>query len=283
MNDKIFHMHRVAMLFIAFLFLPLVALYPQEKGARVLLKTEMGDVKVLLYDETPKHRDNYLKLIRKDFYDSLLFHRVIKDFMLQAGDPESKYADSSKRLGQGGPGYTIQAEIQDDLFHKRGVLSAARRGDQVNPERKSSGSQFFIVQGKTYSHSDLDRVEKSINHKTQNQEIHRIMRDPDNKAFMNKVRRAEKDNDTARLQKLNLQFKQMVRERMADKEPFRFSDEQREIYSTIGGAPHLDQQYTVFGEVVEGMEVVDQISSVPTDQNNRPLKDIRILDVIIIE
>ncbi len=191
-------------------------------GARVKLTTDSGVIVLRLYNQTPLHRDNFLKLVKQHYFDSLLFHRVIKNFMIQGGDPDSKRAKSGILLGNGGPSYTIPAEFDTSLFHKKGVLAAAREGDNVNPKKASSGSQFYIVQGKKFTDAGLDSVE------------------------------------TFRLKGRKLPIAH------------------REVYKTIGGAPHLDMNYSVFGEVESGLEVVDKIASASRDSNNRPLTDIRM-------
>ncbi len=192
----------------------------KTKGPLVIIHTDLGDMVVRLYDATPKHRDNFLKLAREGFYDSLLFHRVIPGFMIQGGDPNSRHARPRQMLGNGGPGYTLPAEIKPTLFHKRGALAAARLGDNVNPERRSSGSQFYIVTGRRFTDAELDRIER----------------------------------------------------RMGIKIP----PEHREVYKTEGGAPFLDGAYTVFGEVVEGMDVAEKIAGQPRDRFDRPTKDIHM-------
>jgi peptidyl-prolyl cis-trans isomerase B (cyclophilin B) len=188
----------------------------------VLIVTDFGDIEVLLYDNTPLHRDNFIKLVWEGFYDGTLFHRVIKSFMIQGGDPNSKTANPNDRLGTGGPGYTVPAEFIPENIHKRGALAAARQGDQVNPEKASSGSQFYLVQGKTYTDEELDKLE--------------------------------------------VQFGQ----------GYKMKEEDRQIYKTIGGAPHLDGAYTVFGEVVKGLEVIDKIAELETDVFGRPKIDVKI-------
>lgn len=189
------------------------------KGQEIVIETSLGNIELLLYDDTPLHRDNMIKLINEGFYDGQLFHRVINYFMIQGGDPHSKGAEKGQRLGIGGPGYTIEAEIRDNHFHKKGALAAARKGDAVNPEKRSSGSQFYIVQGRVLNEPQLTTLQS------------RGVHDP-------------------------------------------FTPEQIEAYTTIGGTPHLDGGYTVFGEVISGMEVVDAIAAVPTDNNDRPVDDI---------
>lgn len=191
----------------------------------VQLRTELGTLILALYNETPQHRDNFLKLVREHAYDSLLFHRVIAGFMVQGGDPDSKRAAEGAMLGQGGPGYTVPAEIIPGLIHKKGALAAARQADQANPERRSSGSQFYLVQGKTYQPTELDQV----------------------------VARSARYGT-----------------------PITYTEEQKKTYASVGGTPHLDGAYTVFGEVVEGVEVLDAIAAQPCNGRDRPLEDIRI-------
>lgn len=196
-------------------------------GTVVMMETNYGMIVLKLYDETPRHRDNFIKLAENREFDGLLFHRVIKNFMIQAGDPKSRDAKPGEPLGDGTLGYTIPAEINPRLFHKRGALCAARQGDAVNPKRESSASQFYIVQGNVWDEKQLD----------------------------------------------------MMQERMGKK----FTPEQRKTYTTIGGTPHLDGEYTVFGEVLEGMEVVDKIAGVQTGMMDRPEKDVRILSVRVLK
>jgi peptidylprolyl isomerase/peptidyl-prolyl cis-trans isomerase B (cyclophilin B) len=199
----------------------------QEKGTIVEIRTDMGKIKVKLFDDTPLHRDNFLKHVADQRYDGLLFHRVIKQFMIQAGDVTSKNASPDQSLGSGDLGYTVPAEIvYPQYFHKKGMLCAARMGDDVNPERASSATQFYIVTGKFFTEMELDNMEKS--------------------------------------------------------QGIRFTPEQRQAYMLEGGAPHLDGKYTVFGEVVSGMKVVDKIQMSPTNEQDRPLKDIRIKSMKLV-
>ena len=191
----------------------------------VLMQTPYGDMLIELYDATPLHRDNFLKLTEEGFYDSLLFHRVIEGFMIQGGDPQSRHARPGQQLGTGGPGYTVPAEFRDTLFHVKGALAAARQGDAVNPEKRSSGSQFYIVHGRKFSDEELNRIEAQMG--------------------------------------------------------VRFTPEQREAYKTIGGAPFLDGNYTVFGRVISGLDVIDQIAAQATDGNNRPREDVWMRVVVI--
>ena len=196
----------------------------KDRKRDVLLQTSMGDMTIRLSDSTPLHRDNFLKLVKVKFYDSILFHRVIKDFMIQGGDPDSKNAQAGVQLGGGGPGYTVPAEFRQTLFHKKGVIAAARTN---NPEKASSGSQFYIAQGKKYTDAELDILETG---------------------------------------------------RVGKKIPALY----KEAYKTIGGSPHLDQGYTVYGEVIKGLEVVDKIAAVQTSRD-RPLTDVRIIKAKLIK
>lgn len=198
-----------------------------ENETHVVMTTNYGRIVLKLYDDTPLHRDNFIKLVSDGFYDGLLFHRVIEKFMIQGGDPDSRNAKEGQMLGEGNLGYDLEAEFRPNLFHKRGALAAAREGDNVNPQKKSSSCQFYIVQGRTWSDAELN----------------------------------------------------MIGQRYGKEFPV----EQREVYRSIGGAPHLDGDYTVFGEVVEGMDVVDKIATVKCDRFNRPLEDVRIEKVIVIK
>lgn len=197
------------------------------KNPEVILHTNYGDIRIMLYNDTPEHRDNFLKLAKEAYYDSTLFHRVIPGFMIQGGDPNSKNSGKNKHLGTGGPGYTVPAEFRKDLIHKKGALAAARQGDQFNPQKRSSGSQYYIVVGRKWTEDEMDMIEQQ--------------------------------------------------------KGFKYTDEQRETYMTVGGYPFLDREYTVYGEVVEGLDVVDTISVVDTNPSDRPLEDVIIEHVEIVE
>ncbi|MBQ9217403.1 MAG: peptidylprolyl isomerase [Muribaculaceae bacterium] len=244
----------------------------------VELKTSMGDIVVALYNETPKHRDNFVKLVKEGYYDGVLFHRVIKDFMIQTGDGKSKTATAGQMLGDGDPGYTIPAEfVYPKYFHKRGALAAARTGDQVNPERASSGSQFYIVTGKLYNSSDLDMMQQRLaEQQKQSMWQQMVMKHRD------QIMQMQNAQDNAGLQQLQ---DKLIAELEAEyaRHPFRFTDEQREAYTTIGGTPHLDGQYTVFGEVVKGMDVVDAIQNVRTGANDRPVDDVKVISARLLQ
>ncbi len=255
---------------------------PVEK--KVLIETNKGDIYVKLYNETPKHRDNFLKLADSTFYDSLLFHRVIDEFMIQGGDPESKNAGRDERLGNGGPGYTIEAEIVDGIYHKRGAIAAAREANNVNPEKRSSGSQFYIVEGNVWEDAQLDLLIKRRNTQVYSKYINRYLKRPENKELMEKVDSLRRHQKREAFNEIYLDLKKKVRPMMkADSvELFDLNQEQRELYKTVGGSPHLDGEYTVFGEVILGMDVVEEISDMKTDIRNRPMKDVLILDTRVI-
>lgn len=203
----------------------------KEKQVKVLISTDFGDIKIALYNETPQHRDNFIKLVKQGMYDGTLFHRVIKDFMIQGGDPDSKNAEPGVMLGEGNVGYTIPAEFNKNLIHKKGVLAAAREGDVVNPNKESSGCQFYLVQGRTFTKAEIDKM---LSRKNKNRT-----------------------------------------------EPIVYTEEQYKTYETIGGTPHLDMDYTVFGEVTEGLDVIDKIAAVEKDKRDRPVKDIKMTIKVI--
>lgn len=254
---------------------PAVAAAAQEiPGPIVDIKTTMGDIKVKLYDDTPLHRDNFLKLACENFYDSLLFHRVIKDFMVQTGDPNSKHAEKGKMLGAGDPNYTIPAEINYPRhYNKYGALAAARTGDEVNPERRSSGSQFYIVTGRKFSPAQLKQMEGQMLNRRLQEKFQSLVRS--NQA---EISRMMSEKDSVGLEALR---QKLISETEAAVHPEEIPQEIIDTYSTVGGAPHLDGQYTVFGEVIEGMDVIEKIQNAATDRNDRPLEDIRILSTKI--
>ena len=243
-----------------------------EKRTHVKLETTMGNIIVELYNETPKHRDNFIKLVKEGVYDSTLFHRVIKQFMIQAGDPESKNASDTAMLGNGDVGYTVPAEFNSKFFHKKGVLAAARQGDDVNPEKASSGCQFYIVTGRKFTEPQLLGMENKINDQREEAIFNDLARQ-----HMKEIYKMRKANDNTALLELQDSLEAQAHELAEQGEKFRFTPEQIKAYSTIGGAPHLDGSYTVFGEVVEGMDAVEKIEIAQTNRADRPITDIRIL------
>ena len=240
---------------------------------KVKIQTMSGDIIVRLYDETPIHRDNFIKLAKEGYYDGTLFHRVIKDFMIQGGDPDSKGAPAGKMLGVGGPDYTLEAEIKPDLLHKRGALAAARQGDEVNPERRSSGSQFYIVWGQVYNEGQLRQFSKQLRMQKIQDAFNALA--SEHRAEIMQMRR---ERNRVGLQ--NLQDRLAVEaENKVGKEGL--TDKQLKQYSTIGGTPHLDGQYTVFGEVEEGLEIVEMIQATATGRADRPVDDIEMRMTVI--
>lgn len=244
--------------------------------ALVELQTTMGDIVVELFNDTPLHRDNFLKLVGEGFYDDVLFHRVIDQFMVQAGDPNSKNAPAGTQLGSGDPGYTVEAEIvYPKHYHKYGALAAARTGDAMNPEKRSSGSQFYIVTGSTYSERQLENMDaKRINSEMQNyfQRIAAEHRDS--------IQAMQKAGNQEGLETLR---QELIKQTEAAVHPEEMSAEMKAEYTTKGGTPHLDGAYTVYGQVVKGMDVVEKIQKVETDSSDRPKEDVRILSAKVLK
>ena len=238
--------------------------------AKVLIQTTEGDITVRLYDQTPQHRDNFLKLAAEGYYDGTLFHRVIRDFMIQGGDPDSIGAPAGKSLGVGGPDYTIEAEILPELFHKRGALCAARQGDEVNPTKRSSGSQFYIVWGKKYSEGELRQMDKQLQMQQEQSVFNSLV--TKNRDLILKLRR---ERDRAGLSALQDELLAETHAVCASMPKPQLGAEQKQAYSTIGGTPFLDGQYTVFGEVEEGLDVVGKIQEVATGRGDRPVADVK--------
>lgn len=249
-----------------------------DKEQHVKIETTMGDVVIKLYNETPAHRDNFLKLVEENTYEGTLFHRVIKDFMVQAGDPSSKNAPKGKMLGTGDMDYTIPAEfVYPQYFHKKGALSAARQGDQVNPNKESSGCQFYIVTGTIFTEEGLLSLESQINESKINKAFEKLA-----KEHMKEIYMLRKSNDEEGLYDLQEKLIAEAEKEASTLPDFKFTVEQVSSYTTVGGTPHLDNEYTVFGEVVEGIEIVDKIQTVKTDRNDRPEEDIKIIRMSIL-
>lgn len=276
--------HKLLILFaLVVFFLPTVANAQKTKKVdlkdctKVEIQTTMGNIEIALYNETPQHRDNFIKLVKEGTYDGVLFHRVIKDFMIQGGDVKSKTAKPGEMLGDGDLNYTVPAEfVFPKYFHKKGALAAARTGDQVNPERASSACQFYIVTGKVYTPSTLATLE-SRNREKQKMEIFQRLATPHRKDIM-KMRMA---GDTAGMKTLQDELIKQTEAEVAKTGKFTFTPEQIEAYTTVGGAPHLDGSYTVYGEVTKGLDVVDKIQNVDTDGNDRPKSDVKVIKMTI--
>ena len=243
------------------------------------IETTMGHIKVKLYNETPAHRDNFIKLVKEGYYNGTLFHRVINKFMIQGGDGDSRNAKPGQRLGMGDPGYTIPAEfVYPRYFHKKGALAAARQGDNVNPKKASSGSQFYIVTGDVIPAGQIGQVERQLQMQQEQAISNQLV-----EAHRNEILAMRRARDTQGLQALQDQLIAEMHERIAREGVAKLSEEQKQAYTTVGGAPHLDGAYTVFGEVIEGMDVVEKIEKVATDSADRPKEDVKIISMKIMQ
>lgn len=262
-------MNRIACFIISGIFI-LFTGCAQKTDYVVTIKTEMGDMVAILYDETPKHKENFIKLAKKGFYDSLLFHRVIDGFMIQGGDPDSKNSPAGQQLGNGGPGYNIESEFNPKLFHVKGALSAARQPDQVNPTKASSGSQFYIVQGTVIPTENVDQL--SIDQVKLNSGLQKLF--TQDKMLYDSMRQLYYIGDMEAYQRKINSLVPRVEKETGIKVRKNISPEKIKAYTTIGGAPHLDDEYTVFGQVIKGLDVIDKIAKVERDGANRPLKNI---------
>ncbi len=247
-----------------------------KKELIVTIKTSQGDMVAILYDETPKHKENFIKLAKAKFYDSLLFHRVIQDFMIQGGDPDSKKAPTTQPLGRGGPGYTVNAEFNPKFFHEKGALSAARLGGQMNPTKASSGSQFYVVQGKKISELELTQLEQNIRSTRKNEYLREVLMMPKYESLRNQITEKQQAQDGAWLNSFFEKSDTLIQKEKPGYQSFAFTAEQKETYSKIGGAPFLDGDYTVFGKVIKGLEVIDKIAAQPKGSGDRPAEDIRM-------
>lgn len=252
----------------------------QTKETHVVMDTTLGKITLKLYNETPLHRDNFIKLAKEGQYNGLLFHRVIKEFMVQGGDVTSKDAPMNKQLGAGDLGYTVPAEfIYPKYFHKKGALCAARTGDEVNPERASSASQFYIVTGKVYKDAELAQMEKQLEGRLKQAIFARLQ--TENKPKIMELYRSGDKEELAILRDTMIGKTELETEKRKDEA--RIPAEMREAYTTVGGVPFLDNQYTVYGEVVEGLDVVDAIQNVKTNKQDRPAENVVIKSVEVLE
>lgn len=244
----------------------------------VEIETTLGSFTVMLYGDTPLHRDNFLKLVADSTYNGTLFHRVIDKFMVQAGDPDSKTAKPGQQLGAGDVGYTLPAEFRyPSRFHKRGALAAARQGDQVNPERRSSGCQFYVVTGEKYSAQQLKQMESRMAQMQMQDHFNALAQEN-----REKIMKLRQDRDSAGLMALQNELVEQT-EAWGKNNKFTLPADVIEAYTTVGGTPHLDGQYTVFGEVVSGMDVIDKIEKAETDAGDRPLSDIKIISMKVVK
>jgi peptidyl-prolyl cis-trans isomerase B (cyclophilin B) len=266
-------------LFKKLLIIPLILLIHScnapggNDNTSILIKTTSGDIKIKLYDVTPVHRDNFIKLINSEFYDNVSFHRVIKDFMIQAGDPLTRPVNS-KSYPDSLNNYTLPAEINSTCFHRKGALAAARKGNEENPEMRSSGTQFYIVHGIKYTDADLDQAELRINSNMKQSVFNKLI-----SHITDSLRLSETTVSDSEIQEI---ASVKMFDYLSGNNNFKIPEDQRLIYKTIGGVPRLDGTYTVFGEVTEGLDVVDRIAATATDSNDKPLTDIRILKIKII-
>ncbi len=243
-----------------------------NENITILMKTSVGDVKLKLYDSTPGHRDNFVKLVRSGFYDGISFHRVIEGFMVQAGDPLTR--TSKEGIHDSLSFYTIPEEFRAEYFHKKGALAAAREGNDVNPEMRSSGTQFYIVQGKKLSDEDIDQMEKAINSNLKQALFYKFLQQvADSSSKASKPMTTAEIQEAASMKMFNY---------LTSNNEFKVPAEHREVYKSIGGVPRLDGTYTVFGEVTEGLDIVDRIAAVETDSSDKPLIEVKILKMKII-
>lgn len=249
----------------------MVASCAQKRATVATIQTNYGDMVAILYDDTPKHKENFIKLANSHYYDSTLFHRVIKGFMIQGGDPDSRKATPGQMLGHGGPGYTIDAEIVPKYLHEKGALSAARLTDVQNPKKASNGSQFFVVQGRI-----LDTEEMTLDQKKYDQALRRFFDNPANKGAYDSLGEAYQSGDEEQFRRLFLSLKPRVVKETGMDVTQTVSEEKLKAYSTLGGVPTLDENYTVFGKVIKGLDVIDKIADVQVDSNNRPGEDVRM-------
>lgn len=262
---------KVIFIFLSFI---LTFSFAQESRIKFVIETPHGNMKGVLYNETPQHRDNFVKLVKEGWYNGSPFHRVIKDFMIQGGQNKD---------GRKDPGYKVSAEfIPEKFIHKKGALAAARMGDQVNPKKESSGSQFYVVQGKLTNDQLMDNFEKRITQQLQMTEITKFLKRPENKDLLDKVISLQRARKNEELNSFTNQIVQLMEAEGIKLESFTYSEEQRAVYRTLGGTPHLDGAYTVFGEITEGFDVIDKIAAVPTKGANVPIDEIN-MKIRIIE
>jgi cyclophilin family peptidyl-prolyl cis-trans isomerase len=260
----------------AIVLLVIVSCTSKPKDTLVTISTSYGDIVVKLYDSTAKHKQNFINLAEAGYLNGTLFHRVIEKFMIQGGDPTSRNAKPGILLGDGDTNYTIPFEYVPSYLHKRGAFAAARENDDENPLKASSASQFYIVQGKVFNNDELDAVELKVERRTKQYIMMDLLKKEGKEDELKAFRQMVDQRDTANIRVTIEKYRNAVEAQYLRTKPWEITEEQRRIYTTVGGTPHLDGAYTVFGEVVSGMEIVDQIAAVKTDTNDRPVKDIPI-------
>ena len=251
----------------------------KNSASVVCLETNYGKITVKLYPETTKHKQNFLKLVENGFYNGVLFHRVISSFMIQGGDPGSKTAKPGAMLGSGDVGYTIPAEfVYPHYYHKKGVLAAAREGDQENPQKASSGCQFYIVEGKKFTDEQLNQLESNNKQKLEAKLYQQVLT-----TRKDEMKSYQLDDNKFKINELRESILKKARLQLETDTTYKFTKKQRADYKTVGGTPHLDGEYSVFGEVIEGMDVVDKISAVQVDDNNRPIIDVKVIKAEVVK
>ncbi len=258
-----------------FLFLITGCAQDSKKDYVVTIKTSYGDMTAILYDDTPLHKANFIKLAKEHYFDSMLFHRVIQGFMIQGGDPDSRKAKPGQHLGVGGPGYTIAAEINPRYFHEKGALSAARLGDQQNPKKESSGSQFYVVQGTVITAADMNNLK--YDQMKLMTGLRKMFEDPANKGLLDSLNALYFSGDMNAYQNRLFELAPRVEKVTGMVVTKDIPQERMKVYTTLGGSPHLDGEYTVFGKVIKGLEVIDKIAAVQKDNADRPMEDVRMM------
>jgi peptidyl-prolyl cis-trans isomerase B (cyclophilin B) len=260
---------KIALSFLVFSFI--FSCSQDEKESVIIIKTEYGDMVGILYDETPLHKANFIKLAKDHYFDGTLFHRVVKRFMIQGGDPDSKTVKPGQALGNGGPGYTIPAEFNAKYFHEKGALAAARLDDTVNPKKESSGSQFYVVEGQVLSNSEVDDLK--IDQQKLGKALRQFLHNPVHKGLKDTLTQLQRSNEIDAFQKKVFALVPTLEKATSITIRREVSAEKRNAYTTIGGAPFLDNEYTVFGKIIKGLEIIDKIAQLHTDNTDRPVED----------
>jgi len=250
-----------------------LSLFSHAQTHLVEIDTNMGNMKFKLYDDTPKHRDEFVKLANQGYYDGTLFYRVIQNFLIQGGSKSSRNAPPGKRIGYGDPDYTVDDEIRPNHFHQKGALCAPRQPDKVNPFKQSDISQFYIVKGQVFTSGALDTMEMAVNRPIRNKIIHEVFTDD----IREKLKKLKEEKKVDEFRKIAGDVKKEIESRFElNPNTLTFTKEQRKAYTTVGGYPELDGRYTIFGQCISGFDVIDKIAALKTDKNNRPLKDVKI-------